>query len=134
MDIKEAKKPRHHGVETYTAELELAVSPEDGDAHDMQSVDADFEIRPYMAILVWERFKRAEGYGPWRRVTLASSRDPGSWCFGQRVLRNGTLSDRWTGKAQVFSVSDVGGRLAPDASLIPGLDLKIEMLEKNLPA
>lgn len=132
MRIEEQASLRHQGVETCTAELRL--EDIEGDTYDMESLDTDFMIRPELVLLMWERHRRGDGYGPWRRVVYPAYRERRSVITGPQVMTKGNLSEKRRGRAEIFAAEEVGGPLAVIPSLIPELDLKIEMLEKNLPA
>lgn len=121
---------RHDGSEQYGVSFEIL---EQDDLYDTKGVYVNFEFRPEVVRLVWERFLKDGHYGPWQRRNLGV-RGGGARIEGPRVLKGGSTSDKTKGYQPVFKSADLGGPLSEYAASLPHLEQMIEELEKNLPA
>lgn len=128
MYLEKSAHPKHTGTERYGVEFEIK---ESGNQFDVKGAYVKYKIRPETVLLAWERLRRDNGYGPWRRRTVGGG--GGSRIVGPRVLKDDSTSDRFSTYVDVFATSDVGGPLTTYAASLPHLEQMIAELEKNLP-
>jgi hypothetical protein len=116
--LENADPPKHTGGERFTRSFALR---EQGSDYDIRGEYVQFEFRPEMVYVVWER---ALG-GTWQRANYFKR---GSRIEGHRVLKSGELGDQ-TAMAQVFTRQE----FTDYAHSIPGLVEAVKEAEKGLP-
>ena len=125
MQYESRNHAQHTGSEQFAVSFNIA---EKGALYDVKGTFVNFTIRPDTVTLVWERHRKNEGWGPWRRSNYRM-KGAFSCVSGGRVLKNDSVSHIQRSFAEVFKTSQVGGELTDYAKSLPGFPALVDMLE-----